>query len=54
MHAERYAFDTPAASGLFGALLVAVALTAEGKRRIRRHCEQLERLKRLSVKPART
>lgn len=29
-----------------------VALTAEGRRRIRRHWEQLERLRRLSVKPA--
>ena len=31
-----------------------VALTAEGKQRIRRHWEQLDRLKRLTVKPART
>lgn len=30
-----------------------VALTAEGRRRIRRHWEQLERLRHLSVKPAR-
>ena len=31
-----------------------VALTAKGKRRIRRHWEQLDRLRRLTVKPART
>ena len=31
-----------------------VALTAEGKRRIRRHWEQLDRLRRLTGKPART
>jgi hypothetical protein len=30
-----------------------VALTAQGKQRIRRHWEQLERLKWLSVKSAR-
>ena len=30
-----------------------VALTAAGKQRIRRHWEQLERLKRLAVEPAR-